>query len=305
VSNLKIAIIGSINKDYTAQVDKLPQKGETVIASNYKISLGGKGANQAVAAKRLGAEVAMIGAVGKLDGGQDIVKKLENDGIDVSGILIVDDEVTGNAMITVDEKGANTIVVYPGANNKLSPLWIEKQKEIIRNAHFAILQLEIPIETVEFAVKISKEYNVKVILNPAPAKKLPEEIYEYVDIITPNEVELTQLTGTEDIKEGASILIQKGVKEVIVTLGERGCYYTDGIREIFVEAVRVKAIDTTAAGDAFNAAIAVALGEKLDINSALIFANIAGALTTTKMGAQDALPFRQEVESFKKNLVFG
>lgn len=303
--NLKIAIIGSINKDYTAQVDKLPQKGETVIASNYKISLGGKGANQAVAAKRLGAEVAMIGAVGKLDGGQDIVKKLENDGIDVSGILIVDDEVTGNAMITVDEKGANTIVVYPGANNKLSPLWIEKQKEIIRNAHFAILQLEIPIETVEFAVKISKEYNVKVILNPAPAKKLPEEIYEYVDIITPNEVELTQLTGTEDIKEGASILIQKGVKEVIVTLGERGCYYTDGIREIFVEAVRVKAIDTTAAGDAFNAAIAVALGEKMDINSALIFANIAGALTTTKMGAQDALPFRQEVESFKKNLVFG
>lgn len=302
---MKIAIIGSINKDYTAQVDKLPQKGVTVIASNYKISLGGKGANQAVAAKRLGAEVAMIGAVGKLDGGQDIVKKLENDGIDVSGILIVDDEVTGNAMITVDEKGANTIVVYPGANNKLSPLWIEKQKEIIRNAHFAILQLEIPIETVEFAVKISKEYNVKVILNPAPAKKLPEEIYEYVDIITPNEVELTQLTGTEDIKEGASILIQKGVKEVIVTLGERGCYYTDGIREIFVEAVRVKAIDTTAAGDAFNAAIAVALGEKLDINSALIFANIAGALTTTKMGAQDALPFRQEVESFKKNLVFG
>ncbi|HBT50236.1 MAG: Ribokinase [Caldanaerobacter subterraneus] len=302
---MKIAVVGSINKDYTAQVDKLPQKGETVIASNYKISLGGKGANQAVAAKRLGAEVAMIGAVGKLDGGQDIVKKLENDGIDVSGILIVDDEVTGNAMITVDEKGANTIVVYPGANNKLSPLWIEKQKEIIRNAHFAILQLEIPIETVEFAVKISKEYNVKVILNPAPAKKLPEEIYEYVDIITPNEVELTQLTGTEDIKEGASILIQKGVKEVIVTLGERGCYYTDGIREIFVEAVRVKAIDTTAAGDAFNAAIAVALGEKMDINSALIFANIAGALTTTKMGAQDALPFRQEVESFKKNLVFG
>lgn len=297
---MKIAVVGSINKDYTAQVDKLPQKGETVIASNYKISLGGKGANQAVAAKRLGAEVAMIGAVGKLDGGQDIVKKLENDGIDVSGILIVDDEVTGNAMITVDEKGANTIVVYPGANNKLSPLWIEKQKEIIRNAHFAILQLEIPIETVEFAVKISKEYNVKVILNPAPAKKLPEEIYEYVDIITPNEVELTQLTGTEDIKEGASILIQKGVKEVIVTLGERGCYYTDGIREIFAEAVRVKAIDTTAAGDAFNAAIAVALGEKMDINSALIFANIAGALTTTKMGAQDALPFRQEVESFKK-----
>ncbi|MEQ2129016.1 ribokinase [Caldanaerobacter subterraneus KAk] len=302
---MKIAVVGSINKDYTAQVDKLPQKGETVIASNYKISLGGKGANQAVAAKRLGAEVAMIGAVGKLDGGQDIVKKLENDGIDVSGILIVDDEVTGNAMITVDEKGANTIVVYPGANNKLSPLWIKKQKEIIRNAHFAILQLEIPIETVEFAVKISKECNVKVILNPAPAKKLPEEIYKYVDIITPNEVELTQLTGTEDIKEGASILMQKGVKEVIVTLGERGCYYTDGIREIFVEAVRVKAIDTTAAGDAFNAAIAVALGEKMDINSALIFANIAGALTTTKMGAQDALPFRQEVESFKKNLVFG
>lgn len=299
---MKIVVIGSINRDYTAQVDTLPQKGETIIASNYKLSLGGKGANQAVAAKRLGAEVAFIGAVGDLDGGKDIVKKFEEIDIDISGVLVVNDEVTGNAMITVDKRGANTIVVYPGANGKLSTSWLEKQRELIKRADCAVLQLEIPIETVVGAIKIAKEYNKNVILNPAPAKELPEDIYEYIDIITPNEIELLQLTKKEDFREGAKVLIEKGVKEVIVTLGEKGCYYTNGKKEIFAEAVRVKSVDTTAAGDAFNAAIAVALGEKMDMNSALIFANVAGALTTTKVGAQDALPLREEVEKFKENL---
>ncbi|EIV99393.1 ribokinase [Thermoanaerobacter thermohydrosulfuricus] len=298
---MKIVIIGSINRDYTAQVKKLPEKGETVIASSYKISIGGKGANQAVAAKRLGAQVYMIGAVGNSDGGRDIIKKLESEGIDVSGVLFTE-EVTGNAMITIDELGFNTIVVYPGANAKLDSSWIERHSKIIEEADFVILQLEIPLETVETAVKLSKKYNVKVILNPAPAKEIPDEVYKYIDIITPNEVELTQLTGTTDIKDGANMLIEKGVSEVIVTLGEKGSYYTNGQEEIFSEAVPVNTIDSTAAGDSFNAAIAVALCENMNIKSALNFANIVGALTTTKMGAQDSLPYRDEVESFRIKL---
>jgi len=298
---LKIVVIGSINRDYTAQVKKLPEKGETVIASSYKISIGGKGANQAVAAKRLGAQVYMIGAVGDSDGGRDIVKELESEGIDVSGVLFTE-EVTGNAMITIDELGFNTIVVYPGANAKLDSSWIERHSKIIEEADFVILQLEIPLETVETAVKLSKKYNVKVILNPAPAKEIPDEVYKYIDIITPNEVELTQLTGTTDIKDGANMLIEKGVSEVIVTLGEKGSYYTNGQEEIFSEAVPVNTIDSTAAGDSFNAAIAVALCENMNIKSALNFANIVGALTTTKMGAQDSLPYRDEVESFRIKL---
>ncbi|GAB6116701.1 MAG: ribokinase [Thermoanaerobacterium sp.] len=298
---MKIVVIGSINRDYTAQVKKLPEKGETVIASSYKISIGGKGANQAVAAKRLGAQVYMIGAVGDSDGGRDIVKELESEGIDVSGVLFTE-EVTGNAMITIDELGFNTIVVYPGANAKLDSSWIERHSKIIEEADFVILQLEIPLETVETAVKLSKKYNVKVILNPAPAKEIPDEVYKYIDIITPNEVELTQLTGTTDIKDGANMLIEKGVSEVIVTLGEKGSYYTNGQEEIFSEAVPVNTIDSTAAGDSFNAAIAVALCENMNIKSALNFANIVGALTTTKMGAQDSLPYRDEVESFRIKL---
>ncbi|HHW58470.1 MAG TPA: ribokinase [Clostridia bacterium] len=298
---MKIAVIGSINRDYTAQVKKLPEKGETVIASNYNISLGGKGANQAVAAKRLGADVYMIGAVGNFDNGEDIVKKLKEEGIDISGILYTD-EVTGNAMITIDESGFNTIVVYPGANSKLDSFWIERHSKIIEEADFVILQLEIPLETVETAVKLSKKYNVKVILNPAPACQLPDDLYRYIDIITPNEVELAHLTGTTDVKKGAMKLVEKGVKKVIVTLGEKGSYYTDGYEEIFSEAISVNSIDSTAAGDSFNAALAVALGEDMDIKSTLRFANIVGALTTTKIGAQDSLPYREEVEKLRIKL---
>ena len=299
--DLKIVVIGSINIDYTAQVKKLPEKGETVIATSYKVCIGGKGANQAIAAKRLGAQVYMIGAVGISDGGRDIVRDLESEGIDVSGVLFTE-EITGNAMITIDESGFNRIVVYPGANDKLDSSWIEKHSKIIKEADLVILQLEIPLKTVETAVKLSKKHNVKVILNPAPAKKIPDELYKYIDIITPNELELTQLTGTTDIKNGANMLIKKGVREVIVTLGEKGSYYTNGQEEIFLNAVPVKAVDSTAAGDAFNAAIAVALCENMDIKSALNFANIVGALTTTKIGARDSLPYRNEVESFKVNL---
>lgn len=296
---MKILVIGSINMDYVAHVDKLPEKGETLTSNNYHVSPGGKGANQAVAARRLGAEVFMIGALGNDGAGRDLYSKLQGEGIDTSGILFTDTP-TGNAMITVDEKGSNTIVVFPGSNGKLDAAWIEKFKQEIMNADCVILQLEIPMETVEAAVKLAKACGTKVILNPAPAKSIPLEVYKDIDIITPNETELARLTGTEDIKEGSKILIANGVKRVVVTLGEKGSYYLDSEEEVFAEAVKINAIDSTAAGDSFNAALAVALNEKLGIREALEFSNIVGALTTTKIGAQDSLPFRSEVENYKK-----
>lgn len=287
--------------DYVTQVANLPKRGETITAGNYYISPGGKGANQAVAARRLGADVLMIGALGNDGAGLDLRGRLEKEGIDVSGILLTD-TATGNAMITVDEKGSNTIVVFPGANSKLNQSWIEGFKEKIQNADCIIIQLEIPMETVEASVKMAKKYGTKVILNPAPAREIPLEVYRNVDIITPNETELAKITGTNDIKQGAKILIERGVQEVVVTLGDKGSYYLSSEKEALVKPVKVNAIDSTAAGDSFNAALAVALNEKLDVEAALHFSNIVGALTTTKVGAQNSLPYRNEVESFKEEV---
>lgn len=296
---MRIVVIGSINMDYVSQVANLPQKGETITANNYHISPGGKGANQAVAAKRLGADVLMIGALGNDSAGKDLYSRLEKEGIDVSGILF-SDTATGNAIITVDEKGSNTIVVFPGSNAKLDEAWVEGFRDEIKNADCVILQLEIPMETVAASVKLSKEYGTRVILNPAPAKDIPLEVYKNVDMITPNETELEKLTGTGDVKKGAKILIDRGVKEVVVTLGDKGSYYLNNEKELLVKPVKVNAIDSTAAGDSFNAALAVVLNENLDIEASLHFSNIVGALTTTKVGAQNSLPYRDEVESFKK-----
>lgn len=296
---MRIVVIGSINMDYVTQVDKLPERGETITAGNYYISPGGKGANQAVAAKRLGADVLMIGALGNDGAGQDLRGRLEKEGIDVSGILNTD-TATGNAMITVDKNGSNTIVVFPGANSKLEISWIEGFKEEIKNADCVITQLEIPMETVEASVKLAKKNGTKVILNPAPAREIPAEVYRNTDIITPNETELAKLTGTEDIKKGAEILLGRGVQEVVVTLGDKGSYYLSKDKELLVKPVKIDAIDSTAAGDSFNAALAVALNEKIDVEASLRFSNIVGALTTTKAGAQDSLPYRDEVDNFKE-----
>lgn len=296
---MKIVVIGSINMDYVFQVVNLPAKGETITASSYQISPGGKGANQAVAAKRLGADVLMIGALGNDGAGGDLCRRLEKEGIDISGILFTDTP-TGNAMITVDERGFNTIVVYQGSNADLDIGWVERFREEIKNADCVILQLEIPIEAVVSSIKLAKEYNTKIILNPAPARDIPMEAYRYVDIITPNETELAKLTGTDDIKKGAEILMNRGVKEVVVTLGDKGSYYLSSEREIFAAAVKVNAIDSTAAGDSFNAALAVGLNENSNIEAVLKFSNIVGALTTTRIGAQNSLPYRDEVEKFKE-----
>lgn len=295
---MNIVVIGSINMDYTLIVDQLPNREETISASAFYTSGGGKGANQALAAKRLGANVLMIGSLGKDSMGTILSENLKKEGIDVSGIKYVD-KPTGNAMITVDKNGSNTIIVYPGANEELNYNWIEKFKDKIDDCEIVILQLEIPMDTVENSAKLAKKCGKTVILNPAPAKDIPFELYKYVDIITPNETELMRITGYSDVRQGAKELLKRGVKKVIVTLGDKGSYYADENEEYNVDPIRVHAVDTTAAGDSYNGALAVALCEGKSIKEALEFANIVGAVTTTKLGAQESLPFRSEVNELK------
>ena len=298
---MNVVVIGSMNMDYVVNVNKLPKKEETISATSFTTSIGGKGANQAFAAKKLGAEVFMIGAVGNDEAGRRITERMKEENIDTTRIETVN-VPTGNAMITVEESGSNTIVVYPGANDYVSKNLIGKNEDVIKEADFIILQLEIPIESVEYAVKLAKKYNKKVILNPAPAKKIPESLYEFIDILTPNETELESLSKEKDIKNGAKLLLHRGVKEVVVTIGDKGCYYLSKEDEFIIDSIEVNAIDTTAAGDSFNGALAVGLCEGKSMKETLRFANIVGALTTTKHGAESSLPNRMDVDRIYINL---
>lgn len=294
---MEILVIGSINIDYVSTVEKLPKKGETLHANSFEDSAGGKGANQAVGARRLGANVSMIGAVGKDAIGSRLKDSLAKEGIDVSRINTVD-VPTGNAIITVDKNGDNTIVVYSGANFEIDNKWIEDSEELIKKSDIVVLQLEIPMDAVVYSAKVAKKYNKRVILNPAPAKELPQEIYQYIDYITPNETELQELTSIENIELGVKELLGRGAKNVIVTLGEKGCYYLGEEGTHVVDSFKINAVDTTAAGDSFNGALAVALCQNKDIKDALRYANAVGALTATKKGAQTSLPYGKEVEKF-------
>jgi len=304
---LKIVVIGSLNMDFNFKVPYLPTKGETLKAVSFKTTPGGKGANQVVALARLGADVLMIGAVGRDDMGKSLKQSLLNDGVDINGIKDVDIP-TGIAFITVDGVGNNTILVFPGANDGVDFEWIYNFSEEIKDASYVILQLEIPLKTVINAIEFCYKMKTKVILNPAPAQKLPEEIYPKIDILTPNETELSILTGMQatrddEIIKAAQSLINKGVGRVIVTLGERGCFYMDEEGHDFIEGFKVNPVDSTAAGDAFTAGFTVALAECMPVKDALRFAGAVGALTVTKSGAQESLPFRQEVEEFLRGQV--
>ncbi|MDI6601499.1 MAG: ribokinase [Thermoanaerobacteraceae bacterium] len=294
---MKAVVIGSINMDFTMGVEHLPAKGETIAARSFKESPGGKGANQAAALSRLGADVMMIGAVGRDGMGEILIRSLAREGIDTSGVKVADAS-TGNAFISVDEAGNNTIVVYPGANYELNMDWVESFKEHIQVSDFVILQMEIAVDTVVKSIEMARKQGTRVILNPAPARPLPDHVYPMIDIIIPNETELALLTGTDDIRAGAKQLLKKGVKAVVVTLGDKGCFYADHDKEITMEGFEVKAVDSTAAGDAFIAGLTVSLGYGDDIKAAIRFANAVGALTVTKAGAQDSIPVYKEVEDF-------
>lgn len=295
----KICVIGSINMDFTALVKELPLPGETLIAHGFKMSGGGKGANQALSAAIFSQDVQMIGMVGNDPSGNSLHHKMKSKGLDVSSVGFCD-IATGNALINVAEKGKNTIVVYPGANHEVTKELILKYTSDIQNAALLVLQLEIPMESVELAARIAFEAKVPVLLNPAPAAELSKELLKHITYLTPNETELAKLSGSNSIELGASILHAQGVQNVIVTLGSEGCYLFSNKLKVNIPPYSVIALDTTAAGDAFNGALAVAIAQGLPLQEALKIANATGALTTTRLGAQEALPSLEEVQALLK-----
>lgn len=290
----KIVVVGSINMDYTALVHKLPVVGETLLAHGFKMSGGGKGANQAMAAAIFSDKVKIIGMLGDDIAGHALYKKMEEKGVDVSCVEFCSTP-TGNALINVDDNGRNTIVVYPGANHELTPEIVSKYRTVIQQADLVMMQLEIPLETVSAVVDIAFTAGVPVLLNPAPAQKLSVDLLKKITYITPNETELLRLTNAFETYKGAHTLRDLGVKNIIVTLGAKGCYVKTDYIEKRVDSFTVNAIDTTAAGDSFSGALAANLAKGVDLLEALQIANATGALTTTKLGAQEALPTNEEV----------
>ena len=257
---------------------------------------GGKGANQAVAARRLGADVSFICKVGRDIFGDNAISGYQKEGIDCSRILR-SDKASGTALILVDGNAENCIAVAPGANADLTPEDVDSVADVIRSADYLILQLEIPVESVLRAAKIAHEAGVYVILNPAPACHLPEELFGYISLITPNQTESALLSGVEDNLDAAvERLMQLGVKDVVVTLGSKGSLVISEGAKTLVPSLKVKAVDTTAAGDTFCGALCVALSEGCSLVDAAGFATKASALTVQKMGAQDSIPFRSDIK---------
>lgn len=296
MGNTKVVVIGSSNTDMTIKAERLPKPGETILGGIFVMGPGGKGANQAVAARRLGADVSFICKVGHDIFGDNAIEGYRKEGIDTSRILR-SDKASGTALILVDAKAENCISVAPGANGDLSPEDIDSVADVIRSAGYLILQLEIPVESVLRAARIAHEAGVYVILNPAPACPLPKELFSYVSLITPNQTESALLTGVEDDLDAAvDRLMEMGVKDVVVTLGSKGSMVVSGGERTFVPSQKVNAVDTTAAGDTFCGALCVALSEGSSLVQAAGFATKASALTVQKMGAQDSIPYRSDIK---------
>ena len=297
----RVTVAGSLNMDLVARVLRMPQPGETIIGGDFHNVPGGKGANQAVAAARLGADVSMVGRVGQ-DGFADaLLEALKADGIDHSHVILDPEAATGVALIVVDDAGQNSIVVVSGANGRFSPSDVDAAEDVIADADVLLLQLESPVETVNRATQVARAHDVRVILNPAPAQELPETLLAGIDVLVPNESETALLSGmpVEDVsqaEEAAAALLELGVGTVILTLGGRGALLAQGVGAEHVSAFAVEPVDTTAAGDAFVGGFAVALAEGRRMAEAVRWGNAAGALATTKIGAQPSLPTRQAVE---------
>lgn len=297
----KILVIGSLNIDMVMKVDHMPTAGETILCDGMKLVAGGKGANQACAAGRLGTDVTMLGAIGNDSHGEMQRDSLQRSGVDVSGLITKESVSTGTAFITVNKEGNNSIVVVQGANAQFTPEDIEAHRDLLEECEIVILQLEIPMDTVLYAVKLARTLGKTVILDPAPVPEhFPEELYQYVDIIKPNESELSRLTGIADaqnhLEEAVQIVKDHGVKNVLVTLGGDGVYLdTENEPPVHIPAKKVEVVDTTAAGDSFTAALAAMLLEGKTLKEAAEFANQVSAIVVTREGAQDSIPTLQEV----------
>jgi len=302
----KIVVVGSLNMDLVACAPRIPVVGETITGHTYFDEPGGKGANQAYAVGKLGGKIAMLGRVGSDDFGRRMRENLEQVGCDVSGIEVLQGLQSGIALIFVADDGHNTIIIVPGANDRFSPEDVEAAKSSLEGTSLVLLQLENPLPTVIAAARAGRRAGARVVLDPAPARPLPDELFGLVDIMTPNETEAAILAGLQpsrlDTKQAAEIaqkLRAKGTKTVIVKLGDQGCLLVeDGEPQVF-PAPKVKAVDTTAAGDVFNGALAVALAEGEDLAKACQFANACAALSVSRMGTQAATPSREEVDAFR------
>lgn len=299
----KLCVIGSLNMDLVTSVKDFPKPGETIFGESFKTFPGGKGANQAVALGRLGADVLMVGKVGDDIYGAKYLEVLRNNNIKQDGVLVEQGISSGVAIIQVNSKGENNIVVVPGANAKVDTNYIESKLNIIEEADIFLFQLEIPLDTVVALMKKLKLKGKTIILDPAPATKLPDEIFKYIDYITPNETEMETLVdrrieSDEDLKEAAQILFDKGVKVVIAKLGSKGAAIISEREYLSISGFKVNSIDTTAAGDSFNAGFAFALAEERNLEECVNFGNAVGAISTTALGAQEAMPTLEKVNEF-------
>tara|TARA_B100000575_G_C23143524_1_gene666567 strand:+ start:9045 stop:9977 length:933 start_codon:yes stop_codon:yes gene_type:complete len=307
ITNNNIVVIGSTNVDMIIKGDRIPKSGETLIGGKFFKAAGGKGANQAVAAARAGGKVTFLSRVGNDVFGQDAIQGYRNDKIDVSHIKVDQTESTGIALILVDSKGENCISVASGANMKLDQSDIKDATFELDKADVVLMQLETPIETIEYIIKLLKNRQVKIILNPAPALKISDDLLTHLTIITPNETEVELLTGVpvndkKDALKASRILLDKGVKNVIITMGKKGAFLHTKLNYKFIPAFEVSALDTTAAGDTFNGALAVAVAEGKALEDAVEYANAAAAISVTKMGAQPSIPLKKEIEDFLSHI---
>ncbi len=295
-----IVVVGSSNTDMILKLKRIPRPGETILGGEFVMAAGGKGANQAVAAARAGGDVTMIARVGRDMFGERAIDGLIENGIDVEYVSY-DKAPSGVALIFVGADGENCIGVGSGANAQLTPADVRRVKAAFAQADVVVMQLETPLETNKAAADLADAKKTFVILNPAPAQSLPDKLLRKISILTPNETETEQLTGVKvttysSCKTAADILLRRGVKTVIITLGARGAFVATHSETRLVPGFKVKQVDTTAAGDTFNGALAVALAEGMPMINAVRFANAAGALSVTRMGAQPSVPTRQEIE---------
>lgn len=296
----KIIVIGSSNVDMVVRTSHLPAPGETILGGEFFMNQGGKGANQAVAIKRLGGNLIFMAKLGNDVLGRQSVGYFKKEGIDTRYIALDEDSAFGVALISVDDHAENSIVVASGANMLLNEQDVDKMLEEMCEGDILLMQLEIPLQTVEYAARKAFGKGVKVVLNPAPARSLPKELFRHLYMVTPNRIEAEMLTGIKiandaDVEKVAEEICAMGVKNVIITLGSKGCLIREEGVSYRIDAFKVEPVDTTAAGDTFNGALCVGLSEGMDLKQAAVMASKASSIAVTRMGAQSSIPYREEL----------
>ena len=296
----KIIVIGSSNVDMVVRTSHLTAPGETILGGEFFMNQGGKGANQAVAIKRLGGNLIFMAKLGNDVLGRQSVGYFKKEGIDTRYIALDEDSASGVALISVDDHAENSIVVASGANMLLNEQDVDKMLEEMCEGDILLMQLEIPLQTVEYAARKAFGKGVKVVLNPAPARSLPKELFRHLYMVTPNRIEAEMLTGIKiandaDVEKVAEEICAMGVKNVIITLGSKGCLIREEGVSYRIDAFKVEPVDTTAAGDTFNGALCVGLSEGMDLKQAAVMASKASSIAVTRMGAQSSIPYREEL----------